>query len=181
VAEIEGKLNGLLALLSGNETAEQGLIRPVAESTIFPSPPICEDGNLAFAELLESHPSLVHCDNYKLPSPFNRFQFPMMVDFNDVISKGVVHFNYAETCVQYFRTQSSSFPFVVVPDDWSLDFFRSRRPLLLLSIMCMATRSDQRLQHTLEFEMRATLSRSVLLNREKSLDIIQGILVYLAW
>ena len=101
--------------------------------------------------------------------------------FNDIISKGVVRFNHAEACLQYFRTQSGSFPFVIVPDEWSLEFLRSQRPLLLISIMCMATRSDKNLQHRLESEMRAALSRSVLLNCEKSLAIIQGILVYLAW
>lgn len=114
-------------------------------------------------------------------SPFLGFRFPMVDEFSDMISKGVVEFNQAEMCVQYFRARSDAFPFVIVPKEWSLYYLRSQRPLLLLSILCMATRSNKKIQHLVETELRESLSKKIIVGGEKSTDIVQSILVYLAW
>lgn len=180
VAEIEQRLDGLLTLLAHKEASREEYMLPVHETTALSSLPILGDANFASTELFES-PSRIHFDSFTSPSPLLGLPFPIMDDFNDIISKGIVHFSHAERCVQYFREQSFNFPFVIVPETWSINFLRSRRPLLFQCILCVATRLDTTLQRKLELEVRESLSRKIILNCEKSLDVIQSILVYLTW
>lgn len=109
--------------------------------------------------------------------------FPSFTNFDkiqDVISKGVISFDHAEEALRRFQVQGSPFPFVVVPG-MSLDALRRHRPFLLLAILAMGTEENDTLQHKVERELKETLSRKLIVSAEKSLDLIQGILVYLAW
>lgn len=175
---METRLDGLLALLGSKEATEAAAteFNPAHAAT---SSTILEDVGPDSADVLLP-PLLIDPYSPKSLSPFHSFHFPMLDDINDIISKGVVHFGHVETCVQHFQAEACSFPFVIVSEEWSIDFLRRRRPVLLLTIMCMATRSDLKLQRQLELEIRNTLSKKVMFNYEKSLDIIQGILVYVA-
>jgi hypothetical protein len=47
--------------------------------------------------------------------------------------------------------------------------------------MAAASSKEKKLQQSLEQELRSTLCSKVLLDGEKSLDLLQGLLVYLAW
>jgi hypothetical protein len=179
VAEIERRLDSLLTLLADKEASREEYMLPVHEATALSSLPILEDGNFASTEVFES-PSRISFGSFTSPS-FLSFPFPIMDDFNDIISKGIVHFSHAERCVQYFREQSHDFPFVIVPEEWSINFLRRRRPLLFQCILCMATRLDTTVQRKLEREVRESLSRKIIFDCEKSLDVIQSILVYLTW
>jgi len=114
---------------------------------------------------------------------FPVFSLPYLVfdDIQDVISKGVVTFDLAERSLQLFRTKACNFPFVVISEQASLDFLRRERPFLLHSILTFGAQADLKLQRTLELELRESLSKKVIVNGEKSIDLLQGILLYLAW
>ena len=116
---------------------------------------------------------------FKLPS----FQFSNVVfdGFQDAISKGYVTFEQAEISLQIFRAQASNFPFVVVDPTIALDILRRKRPFLLLSILAFAAQSNVELQAKLETELKESLARRLIMNGEKSLDLLQGLLVYLNW
>jgi hypothetical protein len=177
---MEEKLEALLALLNANQATEvtaAAAISPPSHSTLQ----LLDDESFGFSNSAEVPLPQFHFDNVIAVQPSHIFSFPNLDGFNDIISKGFVSYDHAEASLEYFRMQSSSFPFVIAPKQWSLDFLRSHRPLLLLAIICMATRSDSKLQRQLEFQLREMLSRKVLVNGEKSLDVIQGILLYLGW
>jgi hypothetical protein len=53
----------------------------------------------------------------------------------DVISRGIVQYCQAEEALCQFRGSCNSFPFIVVPEEMSIDTLRRRRPFLLLSIL----------------------------------------------
>ena len=63
----------------------------------------------------------------------------------------------------------------------SLNTIRRERPFLLLAILAFATQAKPKLQEQIELEVRESLSKRVVVNMEKSLDVLQGLLVYLAW
>ena len=177
---MEKRLDGLITLLADKEATEARATWPKSPYSV-PSLSTVEKTSLNFADSLLPPPLLSDFGRPSPLSPFFGFPFPMMDGINDIISKGVVNLDHVERCVRYFRAETCDFPFVIVPEESSVDFLRRGRPVLLLAILCMATRSDARLQRQLEREIRDTLSRKVMFNCEKSLDLIQAILVYVTW
>ena len=107
--------------------------------------------------------------------------FTIFDDFQDVISSGLVTPEKAQASLQYFRTTASNSPFVIISPDTSLDHLRRQKPFLLLTILAMASLENLKLQKLLDQEIRDTLGRRVFASGEKSLDLLQGILVYLTW
>ena len=102
-------------------------------------------------------------------------------EIEDVISKGILNFPEAEESLRLFKTKAVNFPFVLVPPHMSLDFMRREKPFLLLTILTLGAQETFKLQRTLELEIREQLSRKAVVNGEKSLDLLQGILIYLCW
>lgn len=99
----------------------------------------------------------------------------------DVIGKGIINNDKAEALLRNYGTHAPNFPFIVFPTNVSVDILRREKPFLLLSILTVASSVDLDLQDRLETELRETLGRKVIFNGEKSLDLLQGLLVYLAW
>lgn len=97
----------------------------------------------------------------------------------DVIEGGFISVGMAEGLLQIYRDQSCNFPFIHVPQ--SLATFRQEKPFLLLSVLAMALRNDRKLQESLEHKLREELSQKVIMEGQKSMDLLQGLLVYLAW
>jgi hypothetical protein len=87
----------------------------------------------------------------------------------------------AEKCLLRYRTISPVyFPFVVLSNDWTLQSMMRHSPTLLLGILTTMCKSTH-LQKTLDSGFREVVSQRVLVRGEKSLDILQALLVYLAW
>lgn len=114
----------------------------------------------------------------------NKFTFTTVTNFDriqDVITKGIISSTQAEQALRLFQTKATVFPFVLVPEGMSLDALRRHRPFLLLTILTTASAFDVKLQEKLEREIREVLSKRLIVNGESSLDLLEGILVYLAW
>ncbi|KAL2068224.1 hypothetical protein VTL71DRAFT_16322 [Oculimacula yallundae] len=109
------------------------------------------------------------------------FMYPIFDNLQDVVSKGFITLNQADDGLRNFRSKQCAFPFVVVPSNISIDSLRRERPFLFLAIMCCVAEYNSKLQKHIELELRENLSRRILINGEKSLDLLQGILVYLTW
>jgi hypothetical protein len=118
--------------------------------------------------------------NHPFPLPLTP-SFTIFDDLQDVISRGIVTPEKAEEAVRHFRTTASNSPFVIISPDTSLDYLRRQKPFLLLTILAMATIHNMKLQKLLDQEIRDTLGRRVFMSGEKSLDLLQGVLVYLTW
>lgn len=112
-----------------------------------------------------------------------RYENPhyLMNRCDDVISKGILSFQEAEESVYRFRTKTSSVPFVFISSSTNLESLRLEKPFLLLAILTVEANHEARLQSQLERHLKETLSRKVIVNGEKSLEILQGLLVYLMW
>ncbi|KAL4975293.1 hypothetical protein BDW66DRAFT_160598 [Aspergillus desertorum] len=80
-----------------------------------------------------------------------------------------------------FRSLACYFPFVVIPAGWTVASMVKDRPFLLLSAVACASSRYGSLQQALADELKETLSHRVVIAGEKDLDLLQGLLVHLAW
>lgn len=182
---MEEKLEGLLAILASNQA-----VKDTPVSAPLPPLPISQDNTSTV--LSETHviglgtayvtPSASSTQSdQSFPQQYPVFSYPVFDDFQDAISKGFITASQAEDSLRIFRSKASTFPFVVIPPKVSLDSLRRQRPFVFLAILCCATEYNSKLQLQLELELRENLSRRVLVSGEKSLDILQGVLVYITW
>jgi hypothetical protein len=100
----------------------------------------------------------------------------------DVIEKGLLSMATAESLLSTFKDKMTPhFPFVTIPPGMSVDDLRRERSFLLLAILASASFADPSLQRTLDAELKKTVSSLMILNGKASFDMLQGLLVYLAW
>lgn len=99
----------------------------------------------------------------------------------DVISKGIVSYEDADALLERYRPYPANFPFVIILPHVSLESLRRDKPFLLLAILAVSAVKDIKLQSRLELEFKETLSRRVVMNGERNLELLQGLLIYLSW
>ncbi len=99
----------------------------------------------------------------------------------DILSQHDLSSEDAEQCLVRFREMTLYFPFVVLPANATLSSLAEESPMLLLAALAAASTSNRRSQMLLEKTLRVSLLESILLNGEKSLDLLAALLVYLAW
>ncbi|CZT50269.1 uncharacterized protein RSE6_11217 [Rhynchosporium secalis] len=213
VAEMEEKLESLLALVAANvanqslnitpatqspsciqehspmptdhvshqssnisATGSKPLSNPELSCTLMPDSSITR-----FASAYDTPPSSSNPSEQSFPQQNAVIVYPIFDNLQDVISKGLIGLNEVEDALRLFRSKQNTFPFVVIPVNLSMDSLRRQRPSLFLAIMCCATEHNAKLLQHIELELKDNLSRRILVNGEKSLDLLQGILIYLTW
>ncbi|KAJ5091449.1 hypothetical protein NUU61_006319 [Penicillium alfredii] len=101
---------------------------------------------------------------------------------DDIIGRGLLNLEAAETYLLTFKHHMTPFfPFVVIPPQVSADQLRHEKPFLFLAVMASASYTNMPLQRSLGAEVRKAVSSRMLLNSEVSFDLLQGLLVFLAW
>ncbi|OGM42797.1 C6 transcription factor [Aspergillus bombycis] len=73
------------------------------------------------------------------------------------------------------------FPFVIIPDSMNAISIRREYPFLFLVIMVVSTEGQPALQKTLDYEVKRTVSTRIIMNNERNIDLLLGLLVYTAW
>jgi hypothetical protein len=191
---MEKKLESLAALLAN----VQGKVVDVAVGGVSLSETVLTSSGYpsSTASLIDTPPSLGNHPSFQFPDmglakqlgllddvPFcsSMITFPdVFIDaIQDPISKGIISFSKAEEYVHVFR--SRSFPWVRLPKQTSLETLRKERPFLLLSVLTFAAHENVQLQRQLELDLKDSLMKKLVVHGEKSLDLLQGLLVYLAW
>ncbi|KAF2877566.1 hypothetical protein BDV95DRAFT_480890 [Massariosphaeria phaeospora] len=92
-------------------------------------------------------------------------------------SISVIHM---QLLLESYRTMTDYFPFVTIPKDCFCRDLIQQRPLLMFSVLTAASYDSALLQLTLSREFRKLLMVKIM-NGEKSLDLLQGLLVFIAW
>lgn len=80
-----------------------------------------------------------------------------------------------------FRSMASYFPFVRLSNDWNATSMAEHRPFLLLAAAIAASSNQCHLQDALIRQFKESLSQHALVAGEQDLDLLQGLLVFLAW
>lgn len=175
VAEMEQRLDGILALLSGKaDPVGKDISLPVTPSSL--STELRDQPDRGLSQLSFNGDSDVLNSIVPMSPGWLTFDEP-----DDIIRKGIISYNKAENLLQAFGTHMPNFPYVVIEAHVSLDSLRREKPFLLLSILNISARSNIQLRDQLEAELRETLARRVVVNCERSLDLVQGLLIYLTW
>jgi hypothetical protein len=87
----------------------------------------------------------------------------------------------AGSLLSSFRLMSEFFPFVVFQTDTTAEKLHTERPITLLAILMTASWNNRSLQMTLEEQYRLELATKTIIDAQKSLDLLQSMLIYLAW
>ena len=79
-----------------------------------------------------------------------------------------------------YRTMADFFPFVTLPQNLSCRELLQQRPMLMFAVLTVASYDSVLLQLTLSREFRKVVTVKIM-NGEKSLDLLQALLVFIAW
>jgi hypothetical protein len=103
------------------------------------------------------------------------------VDF-DVIDSGLISIELADILLtKYKRVHSMFFPFVIIAPKTDALTCRRQTPFTFLAIITACIEDDHMLQRRLGKEMRRILCERVVMNCERNLDLLQGLLIMLGW
>lgn len=80
-----------------------------------------------------------------------------------------------------YREMCEYSPFVVIPEGATVESLRQDQPFLIHAVLAGASRENPDLQSTLERSLRERLLKTVMIEGEKSIDMLQAILIYLTW
>jgi hypothetical protein len=94
-------------------------------------------------------------------------------DLSSAEADEILHI-YQTRMVEYF-------PFVIVPNGTATRDLRNDKPFLFAAIVMAASRQKIFSQPTAGIRLMEYMSMHMLQNGEKSLDLLQGLLVYIAW
>lgn len=180
---MEEKLNGLLTMMSKNGAQH---------ATPLPSEPVDPISHVTDSPQMFSPTSPAPRSRPPTTKTFYQFgiaAFPTLTSppdivfdgFYDIITRGIISCAQAEESIRYFQSTAGNFPFVIIPSHTTLDYLRRERPFFLLSVLAMAAQSNLKLQGLLEQELRESMGKRIVMNGEKSMDLLQGLLNYLAW
>ncbi|PCG89032.1 Hypothetical protein PENO1_106900 [Penicillium occitanis (nom. inval.)] len=88
----------------------------------------------------------------------------------------------AEILLKSFKSTFTYLPFMVFPDDITISHLATEKPFVLLAILTVASGSRMVQKHALyDDEFRKALGLKYGSGGERSLELLQGILIYCAW
>lgn len=86
-----------------------------------------------------------------------------------------------ERLLERYQTMQHHFPFVRLPAECNVQSMLESRPYLLLAATANAASHCSDLQEKLAKELRDLFAQRIVVECETSLDVLQAMLVYLAW
>ena len=101
---------------------------------------------------------------------------------DDVIDQGFLDLNMAEDYLITFKNVlAPNFPFVVVSPQTSASKLRLEKPFLFFAILASSSFNNLTLQRSLGAQVKNVVGSRVVIKGEVTFDLLQGLLVYLAW
>lgn len=98
-----------------------------------------------------------------------------------IVEQRILTLPEAEELLKLYQKKASSFPFVHIEATATVPSLARTSPFLLLAILTSASIGDLPLYHQLNHEYKRILSSKVIVEGKKSLDYLQGLLIYIAW
>ncbi|KAL2855589.1 hypothetical protein BJX68DRAFT_263947 [Aspergillus pseudodeflectus] len=86
-----------------------------------------------------------------------------------------------ELLERYRKHKMPQFPFVIIPETTDLATLRQESPFLLLCILTACLEDNPPLQDSLELIVRKEIASRVIVGIERNMDLLQGLLVHIAW
>ena len=191
VAQLASRLDGLIALLEKPRELVRETMEPL--DTPSQSESITLTSSCPFRQQLTTPvPVVAASARHALQSPkfdgndgeFDDQSSSSSLDsvaIEALLDRGILSVDECDLCLASFREMNSYFPFVIISPRATVPSMVRESPFLLLAVLATASLANKSLQITLDKEFRAALSQEVIVRGEKSLNILQGLLVYIAW
>jgi hypothetical protein len=97
---------------------------------------------------------------------------------NEARKSAKLDIHQANKLLSLFQKANSYFPFVVIPKNATIKTLSIEYPFPALAILTISSTTDFVLHRLLNERFRHILSAKVIVQREKSLDYLQGLLIY---
>lgn len=97
------------------------------------------------------------------------------------IEKRQISLHEAEKLLSAFRSKAGFFPYVDISQEATVPSLSRKSPFLLLAILTSSSIRYPKLYPQIDHEFRRVLSSKVIVEGKKSLDFLQGLLIYIAW
>jgi hypothetical protein len=104
-------------------------------------------------------------------------QLRLPVDFTDDNNLGVTPDEAEELLDRWRRLMAPGLPFVIVPDDVSAQELNQTKPLLLHAIVTVTYFHNLPRQQQMVKQLMRDISERILINNEKTLGVLQGLMV----
>lgn len=185
VAQLEQKLNGLVTLLTSQQVPTTEEEDSVVEHTTFQSAQVST--NLPTPDGSAS----ARIKDYLSPSSDGR-RHPSRSATESAgvettwLSRAAPHptleVEDGRVILDLFYTRMLPyFPFAVLQPDHTVESLQKTQPFLWKVIRCVASSRDRQRQENLGAEIMQEICTRMLMSTEKSLELLQGILVFSAW
>ncbi|KAM0820133.1 putative Transcription factor domain-containing protein [Seiridium cardinale] len=168
VRELEQKVDGIMSLLASKQHTQL----PVADSLQGISTPSSAVSAISCAHnVIRTNTPSDSCNIGAAPTTET---INLAHGYNITASE-------AEDVLSMYREKLTPlFPFVPLPSESALQTHH-RTPLLFHAIVMVVTSGDVELQQKLKQDFREKIATKIIVHAEKSLELLQAILVYLAW
>jgi hypothetical protein len=116
-----------------------------------------------------------------VPSSFNR-NAPSHCNCRPQGSSAPPPSDTDENLLKVYRERFSPlFPFVVIDQNVTIDELAAKKPFLMSTIRMVTSSASARSVRLQMYQVMRQLTETMLMQSERSLDLIQGILVVIAW
>lgn len=184
VGQLEEKIDGIMSLLNASQQIQQS----------SQTPPGSERGN-GIQSLLNPLVETTHAETELqvlpriLPPPSlgtestaSQYQNTPPADYVDIIPGFRMTVDEAERALNLYRSvYFPSFPFVPVPTMMSAYNLYMQKPLLFRTIISVSAPQPASAQRDFTRWFREQIAEQVVIRQRKSLELLQSILLFLAW
>ncbi|TGO84269.1 hypothetical protein BPOR_0525g00010, partial [Botrytis porri] len=129
-------------------------------------------------DILQNHHKRVFKDDKSQSPPPLKDALPVPLKY---ISGRKLTLSQATHLLNSYIPKLPFFPFVTLPANPTIRTLSQQSPFLLLAILTTAATPHPYLHHQLDQEFRRVLSLKLIVESQKSLDYLLGLLVYIAW
>ncbi|KAJ3519886.1 hypothetical protein NM208_g13944 [Fusarium decemcellulare] len=186
-AQLEEKLDDLVSILRATQSSSSAHPQPENATPSLSAYSASTAGqitsrleSLATAAATSSAESQ-SCHTYGTSSSSHNPIEPMMGGGNsDTILLPEPTPEEAEVYLDKFRDWLKSFPLMIIPYDMTAATLRKERPFLWLCIMNITSMSVPQ-QMKLKDRVREEAATRVIINHERSMDVLLGLITYVAW
>lgn len=183
VVQLERKLDALVDLL--NSSKGQGEVDQVQNSIsgfVLHRSPTSVDQLHQASSFIEART----CHQTRLGSPQHATGITLSIEPQHTPRTNGSHFDLpnqegAFLLLEFRTSMARQFPFVVIPPNATSESLRTERPILWKAILTAASCLKPSRQEAMGQELIEEFSTRLLLNGEKSLDLLQALLIHIAW
>ena len=185
VAQLEQKLDGLVTLLTSNQPTLRASPPNQLSSFILPRSPVSLDSNASTAGPTTATPSSINLDrgtsdvkDLNSETVSNSVVPDSMVGDLSIEPDGP---EAESMLLEFQKNMAEQFPFVVIRPDSTSQSLHHERPMLWKAIMVAASHKDSDRQSALGARLVEDLVTRLLFRAEKSLELLQALLILIAW